>query len=206
MKLVNIPVPAISKDGQVNLNGVYIFMSIRSVKNQGGFTLIEIVIGVIIFGLIASQLTPLLFGATDDTLVATESSAMSRSYTNLKSRYDTEAWDSNIDNQEMIDGRMIAESYKVIKATGTIYNNFGGEITIDGVDFNGLTWTSEKIPSNSCASMIAEVKNLTLFETVTVGSSELQYSDTGNADYTAACEGATGNGDSLTIVWTKEEA
>lgn len=101
---------------------------------------------------------------------------------------------------------MIAESYKVIPATNTIYNQFGGEITIEGVDFNGLTWTSEKIPADSCAAMVAEVKNLTIFEEVTVGSTDLQYSSTGNADYTAACETAAGSTDNLTIVWTKEEA
>ena len=54
--------------------------------------------------------------------------------------------------------------------------------------------------------MVAEVKNLTIFEEVTVGSTDLQYSSTGNADYTAACETAAGSTDNLTIVWTKEEA
>ena len=181
-------------------------MNIRRAKKQGGFTLIEIVVGLIIAGLFAAAVTPILFAATDDTLVSTESTAMTRSFTNLQARYDNEAWDSNIDNQEMIDGRMIAENYKVIKSTGTIYNQFGGEITIEGIDFNGLTWTSEKIPGTSCASMVSEVKSSSLFETVTVGSTTLQYSDTGNTDYTAACEAAAGSGDSLTIVWTKEEA
>ena len=97
-------------------------MNTGNAKKQGGFTLIEIVVGLIIFGVIAAALSPILFGAKDDTLVSTEATAMSRSFTNLTSRYDNEAWDSNIDNEEMIDGRMIAESYKVIPATNTIYN------------------------------------------------------------------------------------
>jgi len=181
-------------------------MNVQHAKKQGGFTLIEIVVGLIIFGLIAAALSPILFGSRDDTLVATESTAMSRSVTSLESRYDNEAWGTAIDNDEMIAGRMISENYKVIDATGTIYNQFGGEITIDGVDFNGLTWESEKIPADSCAAMVAEVKNLTIFQQVDIGSTNLQYSDTGNADYTAACEAEAGTDDSVTITWTKEEA
>jgi prepilin-type N-terminal cleavage/methylation domain-containing protein len=181
-------------------------MNTKIVKKQGGFTLIEVVVGLIIFGIIAAALSPILFGARDDTLVSTESTAMSRSVTNLESRYDTEAWGSAIDNAEMIAGRLISENYKFIEATDTIYNQFGGEITVTGVDFNGLTWESEKIPAGSCASMVAEVKNLTIFEQVDIGSTNLQYSDTGNADYTAACEAEAGTGDSVTITWTKVEA
>tara|TARA_R110001583_G_scaffold88876_5_gene230022 strand:+ start:1844 stop:2389 length:546 start_codon:yes stop_codon:yes gene_type:complete len=181
-------------------------MNSRTAKKQGGFTLIEIVVAIIVIGIVAAALTPILFGAKDDTLVSTETKAMSRSVTNLVTRYNTEAWDGDIDNEEMIVGEMISESYKVIRATSTIYNQFGGEITIDGVAFNGLTWASEKIPKTVCASYIAEVKNLTIFQTVTVGSTDLQYSSTGNADYTAACDAAAGSNDSLTLVWTKEEA
>jgi len=181
-------------------------MNVENVKKQGGFTLIEIVIGIIIFGLIAAALSPILFGARDDTLVATETSAMSRSVTNLENRYNTEAWGAGIDNAEMIAGRMVSENYKIIVATDTIYNQFGGEITITGVDFNGLTWQSDKIPASVCAAIVQEVKNLTIFQQVDIGATNLQYSDTGNADYTAACVAEAGTDDSLTITWTKEEA
>lgn len=181
-------------------------MNIKHVKKQGGFTLIEVVVGLIIFGLIAAALSPILFGARDDTLVSTEVSSMSRSITSLEARYNNEAWGSAIDNAEMVDGKLISENYKVIPTTATIYNQFGGEITVTGVDFNGLVWVSEKIPSAACAGIVSEVKNLTIYQQVDIGSTNLQYSSTGNADYTTACVSEAGTGDSVTITWTKEEA
>jgi prepilin-type N-terminal cleavage/methylation domain-containing protein len=179
---------------------------VKPKNKQGGFTLLELTIGLIIFGIIAAAFAPMLLGAKDETLTATEATAMNRTVGKLEGRFDGEAWGAAIDNDEMISGELVAENYKIIKATGTIYNQYGGTILIDGIDFNGLTWESNKIPKIACAALVAEVKNYSIFQQVDIGSTNLQYSSTANTDYISTCESEAGTDDSLTITWYKEEA
>ena len=76
-------------------------------------------------------------------------------------------------------------------------------MTIDGVDENGMTWVSAGIPANVCAEMAENARSLQ-FELITIGSTELRYTDSVNADFTQACIGAVAD-DVVTITWTLEE-
>lgn len=175
----------------------------RSINKSAGFTLLEILFGVIVVGIIFSVLLPQLGGARDKgVLVRTEAGSMSNTFEKIKERYQREVIDDTLTNEVILRGRLQSEGYKT-NGTSTIYNSFGGLITIEGVADNGMTWTSTLIPTNSCAALLDATKKIG-FETVEVEGTTLQYSVATADEMATACEGA-GTNDEVTIVWTKTE-
>jgi prepilin-type N-terminal cleavage/methylation domain-containing protein len=178
-----------------------IIMNKRTSRKQGGFTMIELVIGILIMAVGIAVIAPILNGLLNSNVKATaEVSAMTRTVNMIDDRYQSEAIDGDLDNTEIVTAKLFAEAYRV---TGdNIYNQFGGKITIVGVNDNGLIWTSEKVTTDACINVVNGAKNLG-FETVKVGSTDLKYSEIKKRDMSAACDTTD---DNLTIVWTREEA
>lgn len=174
-------------------------------KKAKGFTLIEILIATAIITIVAAVVAPLLTEVKDKTIVVSQELQMMRTtLANIDDRY----WDENItgtvDNIELIAGNIVPTAYR-ISGTDKIYNLFGGEIVITGVDFDGLIWETNKVPSNVCTKFVDDAKNLG-FENVEVGGNSLQYSVSKNADFTNACTTAAGTADEITIKFTRTEA
>jgi len=168
-------------------------------KKSKGFTLIEILIATAIITIVAAVVAPLLTEVKDKTIVVSQEIQMMRTaLANIDDRYWDENIDTNMDNTELLAGNTIPSAYR---STGTdkIYNLFGGNITIDGLDFDGLTWQTEKVPSNVCTKFIDDAKNLG-FENVNVNGNDVQYSIAKNADFTTACTTAD---DEITITFTR---
>lgn len=170
----------------------------RNINTQKGFTLFEILIGAVIFAILAATIVPLLTDAKDkNVLVTQEISLMRTTLANIEDRYFDEAIDADLDNAEVVNGRMIAASYRTV---GTeIFNLFDGNVEVVGVPENGLTWTSESIPVNACAKLVDDAKNLG-FETVTVDGTAVNYRVARNTDITTACDVAA---DTVEIIWTR---
>tara|TARA_B100000809_G_scaffold253392_1_gene289355 strand:+ start:502 stop:1044 length:543 start_codon:yes stop_codon:yes gene_type:complete len=178
-----------------------IIMNKRTSRKQGGFTMIELVIGILIMAVGIAVIAPILNGLLNSNVKASaEVSAMTRTVNIIDDRYYSEAIDGDLNNTEIVVAKLYAEAYRV---TGdNIYNQFGGKITIEGVGDNGLIWTSEKITTDACINVVNGAKNLG-FETVNVGGTDLKYSEIKKSDMSAACDTTD---DNLTVVWTREEA
>lgn len=173
---------------------------------QDGFTLIELVIAVVIIGLAIAVMAPILRGLLGDTTYENEVNAMERTIAKIEKRYSTEPWGANLDNDIILAGNLQAENYRVIETADTIYNAFGGEINVTGVDFNGMNWETQLVPADSCAGFVQSIKDRAFFETVEIGGTTLQFSATGADDYATTCESEAGTGDSVTITFVKQEA
>jgi prepilin-type N-terminal cleavage/methylation domain-containing protein len=178
-----------------------IIMNKRTSRKQGGFTMIELVIGILIMAVGIAVIAPILNGLLNANVKASaEVSAMTRTVNMIDDRYYSEAINADLDNVEVIKAKLFAEAYRV--SGDNIYNQFGGKITIVGVEDNGLVWTSEKITSEACINVVNGAKDLG-FETVAVGGTTLKYSETTKAMMSDACNTTD---DNLTVVWTREEA
>lgn len=171
-------------------------------SNQKGFTLFEMLIGAIIFSLLAAVIIPQLTSVKDKNILVTQEIGMMRtSLLNIEDRYYDEFIDGDLDNQEMIEGKMISSSYRV--NGDVIYNLFDGAVTITGVGDNGLVWVSEGITEVACAKLIDDAKTLG-FETVDVGGNSVTYLGARNSDFTSACISGLGNNETVTVTWTRE--
>ncbi len=177
----------------------------NNLNKQGGFTLIELMIAVVIIGVAWAFLAPQLQGLMDrNVTVQSETSAMTRTFNQIQDRYFDEIIDANFNNEVAIRGRLVAEAYNN-NGTDTFYNIFDGAITITGVADNGWTWVSERIPTNSCASLITNAKTVGYESFQVTGGAERRYSEATNDEIASDCE----NGDTddyVTITWTKEES
>ncbi|OUV23058.1 MAG: hypothetical protein CBC55_02880 [Gammaproteobacteria bacterium TMED95] len=171
-------------------------------KNQRGFTMIEIGIAIAIMLIGAAIIVPIVSGYLDTSRVNNEVTAMRATFDKVQQRYQREPITTDIDNQELIEANLLAANYRT-NSSFQIYNIFDGQVTIDGVDENGMTWVSAGIPESVCAELVENARSLQ-FELVTIGSTELRYSDSLNADFTQACIGAVAD-DVVTITWTLEE-
>lgn len=168
-----------------------------------GFTLIEMLIAVIVIGLAFAFVLPALTGLKDKGVtVNLEATSMSKTFESIYGRYSQEVIDADLDNEVVMRARLVAEGYK-LNQPSTIYNAFGGLITIAGVPDNGLTWTSTLIPTEVCPALLDATKKIG-FENVEVAGTSLQYSTATADEMATACEGA-GTADEVTIVWTKTE-
>ena len=179
---------------------------LNAAKKMGGFSLIELAIVVVILGIVAAFVVPQLTGIKDKNVtVQQEYSAMQRTVTQIFDRYFNEIIDETvINNTEIIAAKLQSEAYKN-DGNATIYNIFGGTITIEGVGDNGLTFESEKIPTNVCSSLVSLTRGKLPFETVEINGTEVRFSDNDAlGQITAACDAVTA--DNLTIRWVKEEA
>lgn len=174
----------------------------RTKQNQRGFTMVEIGVTTAIILIGIAIMVPILNGYFQSSAVSNETSAMRATVDKLKQRYQREPITTDIDNQELIEANILAANYRT-NSSFQIYNVFDGQVTINGVDENGLTWESAGIPSEVC-SEIAENARAMDFELITIGSTELRYSESVNADFTQACLGAVTD-DVVTITWTIEE-
>lgn len=173
-------------------------------RSQQGWSAIEIMIIVVILGIVAAYVVPMLTGVKDKNVtVQQEYNAMQRTVTQIYDRYFTDTIDeTTVTNETIMQGRLQSEAYRTA-GTSTIYNIFGGLVTIDGVGDNGLTYTSEKIPKTVCASLVSMTRGKLAFETVTVDGNDITFSDaTSINDIASACDGVAA--DSLTITWTKD--
>lgn len=173
---------------------------------QKGWSLIEIMIVVVILGIVASFVVPMLTGLKDKNVTVTqEYNAMQRTLTQVYDRYFNEIIDdTNVNNEEVITAKLQSEAYRT-NGTDIIYNIFGGNITIEGSADNGLVFTSEKIPTGVCSALVNMTKGKLAFETVEINGTAITFSDDGSINAIAqACDGVTA--DNLTIVWTKEGA
>lgn len=179
---------------------------VRNLTKQGGFTLIELAIIVVIIGIAASYVVPMLTGIKDKNVtVNQEFSAMQRTVTQIYDRYFNEVIDgNNINNEEVIAARLQSEAYRH-DGSDKIFNIFGGEIVISGVDSNGLEYESQKIPTNVCSALVSLTRGKLPFETVEIGGTAVRFSDSDAIQkITEACNNATG--DNLDITWIKEES
>lgn len=175
----------------------------KSKKKQGGFTLMEIAIGAIIFALLASIIAPLLNEAKDKTVMVTqELSLMRTTIQNIGDRYSDEFVTTDLDNQELIEGNILPSAYRRNNTSFEIFNMWGGQVVVAGVDNNGLTWTTEKVPTPVCTKFVDDAKSLG-FETVSVDGQDGVYSEMQNADITQLCQSTN---DNVTIVFTREES
>lgn len=171
---------------------------------QRGFTLIELAIIVVIVGIIAAYVVPMLTGIKDKNVtVNQEFSAMQRTVTQIYDRYFNEIIDdTNINNSEVIAARLQSEAYRN-NGTDQIFNIFGGNIVITGVAENGLEFESQKIPTNVCSALVSLTRGKLPFETVEINGSEVVLSDADAIQQiTAACDAVTA--DNMTITWVKE--
>ncbi len=177
-------------------------MEMKSRANkQGGFTFIEILVASVIIALVASILGPLLTETKDKNVtVGQEIALMRATIQNLDDRYSDESITSDVDNTEIIDGRILPKAYRR-NDSDEIYSLFGGKITVDGVDENGLTWETEGVPTDVCAKFVDDAKSLG-FELVDIDGTQLRYSEALNADFTSACDASN---DTVTVTWTREE-
>lgn len=178
-------------------------MKIQGKKKQGGFTFIELTIAVVIIAVAVSFMAPQLKGLLDNNVtVGQESGAMARSYNLMTQRFIDEGVDSSFGNEELIRGRLQSEAYQV-NGTDEVFNIFKGAITVTGLDDNGWTWQSDKIPSESCANMLNEARTVG-YETFQVtGASVRRYSEVTTDEMAQDCETGTSD-DVVTITWTKE--
>lgn len=169
---------------------------------QKGFTLIETLVGLAIFSILAIVISTLMNDTKDSLLLSQkEALQMQGTMTKLNERYQEEPVTSSVNNRLLIDNRIIAPAYKIDKTAGKIYNSFGGAVTITGVNGNGLTWESKLIPIKACDKLAADTNGLS-FETVTIGTTKLVYSVTKTSDISAACTAAAKD-DVVTILWTR---
>jgi type II secretory pathway pseudopilin PulG len=173
------------------------------ILKQAGFTMFEILIGAVVFTLLASIIVPLITGTKDKVIMTTqELNQMRSTLSNIEDRYYDEFITEDLNNSEVIDGQMVAESYRTLGNT-TIYNIFDGEITITGKTNNGLEWISEGITKAACTKFVDDASNLG-FETVDVGGTAVQYLGATNKDYTAACVAGLGSDEIVTLTWTRD--
>ena len=174
----------------------------NTLSNQKGFTLFELIIGGVVFTLVAAIVVPQLLAVKDKNVLVTQELGMMRStLLNIEDRYFDEFIDGDLDNQELIDGKMIADAYRV--NGDVIYNLFDGAITVTGVGDNGLIWESQGITEVACAKLIDDAKSLG-FETVDVGGNSVTYLGARNSDFTAACVAGLGSNETVTVTWTRE--
>jgi len=177
-------------------------------QKQKGFTLFEILIGAVIFTILAAIIVPQLTAVKDrNVLVTQEVSLMATTISNLQDRYSDERIGGLLDNAEMVNGKIIADSYRVDGVR--IYNLFGGEITIDGVSANGLDWVTEGITEAACVKLVDDVNKLGYFDEVDVdGGGSLDYgvkAEANNVNYTRICAGAFEETDAVTITFQRFE-
>lgn len=178
------------------------FGSAISKKHQHGFTLIELAIIVVIVGIIAAYVVPMLTGIKDKNVtVNQEFSAMQRTVSQIYDRYFNDVIDdSNVNNSEVIAARLQSEAYRH-NGSDQIFNIFGGNIVINGLSENGLEFESQKIPTNVCSALVSLTKGKLPFETVDIAGTEVRLSDADAIQQiTAACDAVTA--DNMTIIWT----
>lgn len=173
---------------------------------QAGYSMLELMVIVVILGIIASFVVPMLTGVKDKNVtVQQEFNAMQRTVTQIYDRYFNEIIDdTNVDNTEIITAKLQSEAYKNDGAS-KLFNIFGGEIIITGVADNGLIFESQKIPTNVCSSMVSMTRGKMPFESVSInGGADILFSDDDAIQQiSAACDIAN---DTLTIIWTKDGA
>lgn len=175
-------------------------------KKQGGFTLFEILIAAVIITLVASIVLPTLTETKDKNVtVGQEISMMAATVNNIDDRYFDENITTDLDNQELIEGQILPKAYRR-NSSFEIFNLWGGVITIDGVDENGLTWVSAGVPAPVCSKFIDDAKSLGFEEVETdAGGARTPYSTLTNAQITQMCQPASGT-DQVTITWHRTES
>lgn len=185
-----------------NANGKTLAKAMK--KAQGGFTLIEILISAVIIAIVASIVGPLMTETKDKNVtVGQEVGLMRATIQNIDDRYFDENITATLDNAELIASRILPKAYRR-NASNEIFNLWGGQVTIAGVEDDGLVWTSAGVPAGVCSKFVDDSGDLG-FETVTVGGTEIVYSAKTNAAITTACEGAIAN-DVVEIIWTRAES
>jgi|AntDeeMinimDraft_5_1070356.scaffolds.fasta_scaffold24253_2 type II secretory pathway pseudopilin PulG len=173
-------------------------------QNQRGATFIEIIIYISLLGIFLGIVIPLLTGGKDTATVNLEVTQMRSSLDRIDNRYFGEPITDDLDNEQMIDGKLIAASYRT-SGSSIIYNQFDGLVEVNGVSENGLTWSTEGIPSDVCVEFVQQGRQLGFLD-VAVGGTSLQYSQTNVSDITDACVGAAGTSDTVDIVFTRPNA
>lgn len=173
---------------------------------QAGFTLFEILITTVIIAIVASIVIPTLTETKDKNVtVGQEIAMMAATINNIDDRYFDENITTALNNQELIESNILPKAYRRNTAF-EIFNLWGGVITIDGVDENGLTWVSSGVPAPVCSKFIDDAKSLGFEEVETdAGGARTTYSTLDNAQITQMCQPAAGT-DLVTITWHRTES
>jgi prepilin-type N-terminal cleavage/methylation domain-containing protein len=158
----------------------------RSPAKQSGFSLLELAVSIAIIGVIYAVANPLLSMYFASTQVDSEIQATSSTLKRIYRRYNVETLDASFDTQQAIDGQLIPKAYRTTDA-GRVFNTFGGDILITGVDGNGLTWSSAGFPTNICSEIVAGYKLAGDFEEIDVNGTNMIFRSTTNSDYDTAC-------------------
>lgn len=169
--------------------------------NQSGFTFMEIVIGIAVIGLFFAFVVPLLTDSRDGATVTVEIGQMRATLDRIDNRYFAEPITDALDNEQVITGRLLSSSYRTT-GDDTIYNQFGGAIEINGINENGLTWSTTEIPTPVCLEFAQEAQGLGFLEAVVNGTA-IQYSQTTVAELTTACQ--AGTEDTVDMVFTRPQ-
>ncbi|MBE8232149.1 MAG: hypothetical protein HAW67_00325 [Endozoicomonadaceae bacterium] len=172
-------------------------------KKQAGLTAIEMVIGLVVLSLLAAAITPVVLGALEGFKAESEITAMKDSGGKILKRYERDVITTSLDNDEVIVAELFSKAYST-SGTSNLFNRFGGSIDINGVDSNGLTWESTKIPQGQCETIVLGMSGY-IFENVAIGTTNIQYSNTNPSAITTACNSAAGSTDIVTLTWTKLE-
>lgn len=167
-----------------------------------GFTAIEIGVVLAIILIAAAILVPILNGYFASSNVNNEISALRATVNKIDSRYARETITVDLDNTEVIEANLLSDSYRT-NAAFEIFNVFDGQVTIDGVDDNGLVVVENSIPSNVCGEFVNAGRELG-FDLVDIGGAEDRYTNYVNSTITAACVAGAVD-DVITITFTREE-
>ena len=178
----------------------------NKIGKQGGFTMLEILISAVIIAIVISVVGPTMTETKDKNVtVGQEISLMNATVNNIDDRYFNENITTDLDNQELIEGNILPKAYRR-NAAFEIFNLWGGIVTIDGVDDDGLTWSSAGVPATVCAKFVDDGRNLGFEEVETdAGGARVPYSTLTNSAITQMCQPAAGT-DRVTITWHRTES
>lgn len=169
-------------------------------KKQAGITAVEMLIYVAAVAVILLVVLPILQGVLSKTSTSAEMQAITDTMARVETYRKANNIDGTLDNAFMIRNNLVSPSYKVNGAL--IYNTFNKPVVFEGVATNGFRY-STTVPSSSCPEN-AENGMVQGFDSVEIGGTSLQYSDTTPDDRAQACEGAVGTADVIEIVYVTD--
>lgn len=164
----------------------------NGIRKSAGLTLIEslVVVGILL-GIVAIALT--LYGTVKDRLnVKNESENISFVYSQVLDLFSDETTD-DLGNPLAIESGIFPKKMKIV-GEDRVYNSWGGTVEIKGENnSNAFTLEYTKVPKDGvCVDLVRNQRKVG-WDSVSIGSKGITYSDMTTAELSGSCTGGTGD-------------